>query len=114
MSAQKPEWFEYTEGNTPASGLRKVDKKLPIGILALVGVLLILGSIFTNANQESSANASTPSITQSVAPTNTTLEPAPQISPVQSVQSRGGDDHDGREHQGRDGDWREGHERGDD
>jgi hypothetical protein len=46
MTPKKPDWFEMTEGDTPATGLRKVNKTLPIGALLVAGALLFGGSLF--------------------------------------------------------------------
>ena len=51
----KPEWFEITENQTPSTGLRKVNKVLPIATLVVAGGLILGGSIFANANNESTS-----------------------------------------------------------
>lgn len=66
MTPKKPDWFELAEGDQPSSGVRKIDKKLPIAALAAVGVVIVAGSIFANANDEPSAVAETPSVSQNV------------------------------------------------
>jgi len=30
MTPKKPDWFEMTEGDSSSSGIRKVNKKLPL------------------------------------------------------------------------------------
>jgi hypothetical protein len=105
MTAQKPEWFELTE-NTPASGIRKVDKKLPIAAIVLAGAVLVAGSIFANAGDGPAAVADTQQSLTTTAPAavqppavSKSAAPAPQIStsPQDSLRGRG---HEGREHEG--------------
>ena len=118
MTAQKPEWFELTE-HTPATGIRKVDKKLPIVAIAVAGAIMVAGSIFANAGDGPAAVADTQQTLTTTAPTTTqpqtasqSAAPAPQIStsPQNSIkgeerESREHDgkpwgDHEGREHDG--------------
>ena len=103
MNAQKPEWFEYSESNTPASGIRKIDKKLPLGIIASVGAILIAGSIFATTSDESSANAS-PTVAATAQPSSSapsadaapSTSSAPRIAAQPKNRFEDGDD-DGRE-----------------
>jgi hypothetical protein len=62
----KPEWFELTENQTPSTGLRKVNKVLPIATLVVAGAVILGGSIFANANNEQSAVTENPTASQSV------------------------------------------------
>ena len=67
MTPKKPEWFEMTENGDSYSGIKRVDKKLPIITLVVAGAVVLGGSIFANANNEPSAVAETPAVAQSVA-----------------------------------------------
>ncbi len=105
MTAQKPEWFELTE-NTPATGIRKVDKKLPIAAIAVAGAIMVAGSIFANAGDGPAAVADTQQTLTTTAPTTTqpqtasqSVAPAPQIStsPQNSIR---GEEQESREHDG--------------
>ena len=106
MSAQKPEWFELTE-HTPATGIRKVDKKLPIAAITVAGAIIVAGSIFANAGDGPAAVADTQQTLTTTAPTTTqpqtasqSVAPAPQIStsPQNSIR---GEEREGREHDGK-------------
>jgi hypothetical protein len=117
MTAQKPEWFEITE-NTPATGIRKVNKKLPIAAIAVAGAIIVAGSIFANANDGPAAVADTQQTLTSPAPTSPqpqtasqsaapapqtasqSAAPAPQIStsPHNSIR---GEEREDREHDGK-------------
>lgn len=66
MSPQKPEWFELTENQTPSAGLRKVNKVLPITTIVVAGVLILGGSIFTNANGENQSTSTSASSAEAV------------------------------------------------
>jgi hypothetical protein len=105
MTAQRPEWFELTE-KTPATGIRKVDKKLPIAAIAVAGAIMVAGSIFANAGDGPAAIAETrQTLTTSSAATTQPQSasqsdaPAPQISTsphnLISGKEREGRDHDG-------------------
>ena len=104
MTAQKPELFELTE-HTPATGIRKVDKKLPIAAIAVAGAIMVAGSIFANAGDGPAAVADTQQTLTTTAPTTTQPQatsqsaPAPQIStsPQNSIR---GEEREGREHDG--------------
>ncbi len=123
MTSKKPEWFELTEGKSPSAGIRKINKKLPIATLVTAGAIILGGSIFATAQDESSAVADTPAASQSMtaaqigtpaisnnansapAPTAQTL-PSSKISSslnslpmpvVSNVPQRGDDDDDDRE-----------------
>ena len=122
MTSKKPEWFELTEGKSPSAGIRKINKKLPIATLVTAGAIILGGSIFATAQDEPSAVADTPVVSQSMAaaqigtpaisnnansapaPTGQTL-PSSKISsslnslpmPVVSNGPQRGDDDDNRE-----------------
>jgi len=105
MTAQKPEWFELTE-HTPATGIRKVDKKLPIVAIAVAGAIMVAGSIFANAGDGPAAVADTQQTLTTTAPTTTQPQttsqfaaPAPQIS-TSPQNSISGEEREGREHDG--------------
>jgi hypothetical protein len=61
MTPKKPDWFEMTEGDTPATGLRKVNKTLPIGALLVAGALLFGGSLFAQ-DQSADSNIASSSV----------------------------------------------------
>jgi hypothetical protein len=119
MTPKKPDWFEITEGGDAYAGIQKVNKKLPIVTLIVAGAVILGGSIFANANNEPSANADTPTASQSIAaaqpsasastptgnPSTTNSLPVPTVTNVPQRGDRDGD-HEGRERG-------EGHERGD-
>jgi hypothetical protein len=65
MTPKKPEWFELSEGDSASTGIRRVDKKLPLAALVATGAIILAGSIFANANDEPTAVADTTSVTQS-------------------------------------------------
>ena len=67
MTSKKPEWFELTEGKSPSAGIRKINKKLPIATLVTAGAIILGGSIFATAQDEPSAVADTPVVSQSMA-----------------------------------------------
>lgn len=67
MTPKKPDWFEMTEGDNSSSGIRKINKKLPLVALIAAGAIIAAGSIFANANNEPSAVAETPTTSQSAA-----------------------------------------------
>ena len=112
----KPEWFELTENQTPSAGLRKVNKVLPITTLVVAGGLLLGGSLFANANNESSTptenSVATQSAVASVSNNSAAVTPAKPTTVktvtganglpmpvVTNVPQRGDDDDD--EHEGR-------------
>jgi len=113
MTPKKPEWFELTDGEDSPANVRKINKKLPILALAATGLVIVAGSIFANANDESSASADTPSNVQSATPT---LSASPSSSAtganslpvptVSNIPQRGdGDHHDGMYRDHHDGDF---------
>ena len=67
MTSKKPEWFEITEKGDTYAGIQKVNKKLPIITLVVAGAVILGGSIFATANNEPSAVAETPTVSQTVA-----------------------------------------------
>ena len=71
MTPKKPDWFELTENGDAYAGIQKVNKKLPIATLVVAGAIILGGSIFTTANNEPSAVASTPSVTSQSLPSQT-------------------------------------------
>jgi cytoskeletal protein RodZ len=143
MTAPKPEWFEMSENNTPATGIRKIDKKLPLAAIISAGVVILAGSLFANANDEPAAVADTQQNVQSTV-SNTPLPknvassvqtqnkstttstqtkstpPAPKINNVPQSQVKNSErgEHEGRErgeHEGRErGEHEGGQERDDD
>jgi hypothetical protein len=104
MTPKKPDWFEMTEGDTPATGLRKVNKTLPIGALLVASALLFGGSLFAQDQSAVAVQTKTASIT--AAPVNSLG--VPKIAPVVGISS--GDDNDDDE----DGDHRGGRDHDDD
>jgi len=67
MTPKKPDWFEMTEGDSSSSGIRKVNKKLPLIALLAAGSIIAAGSIFASTNSEPTAVAETPTTSQSAA-----------------------------------------------
>jgi hypothetical protein len=127
MTPKKPEWFELTENGDSYAGIQKINKKLPIATLVVAGAVILGGSIFANANDEQTAVADTPTVSQSVvaqasSPSEQTTSaqvtsgasgvnslPLPTVT---NVPQRGDDDeHEGRErdhrHSGHDDDRHE-------
>ena len=110
MTPKKPDWFELTEKGDSYAGIQKVNKKLPIATLIVAGAVILGGSLFANANNEPSAVADTPTVSQSVAavtsPSATPSQANSLAAPtVTNIPQRG--DHEGREgdnHEGRDDD----------
>ena len=86
MTPKKPDWFEMTEGDTPATGLRKVNKTLPIGALLVAGALLFGGSLFAQ-DQSADSNIASSSVGETV-PANTTTDSSPSVQSVIAVQSK--------------------------
>jgi hypothetical protein len=86
MTPKKPEWFEMTEGDTPATGLRKVNKTLPIGALLVAGALLFGGSLFAQ-DQSADSNIASSSVAEA-APANTTTDSNPSVQSVVAVQTK--------------------------
>ena len=122
MTPKKPDWFEMTEGDSSSSGIRKVNKKLPLIALLAAGSIIAAGSIFASTNSEPTAVAKTPTTSQSAAanqqnnsqsapaPVGTSKSssglnsvPAPTVSKVPQRGENGDDREDGgREGEGHD------------
>ena len=64
MTPKKPEWFELSESDNPAQGIRKVNKKVPLTVAAAFGAMIVAGSVFANTQSEPAAVAETPITTQ--------------------------------------------------
>ena len=86
MTPKKPDWFEMTEGDTPATGLRKVNKTLPIGALLVACALLFGGSLFAQ-DQSADSNIAASSKAEA-APANTTTDSNPSIQSAVAVQTK--------------------------
>jgi hypothetical protein len=86
MTPKKPDWFEMTEGDTPATGLRKVNKTLPIGALLVAGALLFGGSLFAQ-DQSADSNIASSSVAEA-APANTTTDSNPSVQSAVAVQTK--------------------------
>ena len=86
MTPKKPDWFEMTEGDTPATGLRKVNKTLPIGALLVAGALLLGGSLFAQ-DQSADSNIASSSAAES-APLIASTDSNPAVQSVVAVQSK--------------------------
>ena len=125
MTPKKPDWFEMTEGDSSSSGIRKVNKKLPLIALLAAGSIIAAGSIFASTNSEPIAVAETPTTSQSAAanqqnnsqsapaPVGTSKSssglnsvPAPTVSKVPQ-RGENGEGREGREDGGHEG---EGHD----
>ena len=125
MTPKKPDWFEMTEGGSSSSGIRKVNKKLPLIALLAAGTIIAAGSIFASTNSEPIAVAETPTTSQSAAanqqnnsqsapapvgtsksPSGLNSLPAPTVSKVPQ-RGENGEGREGREDGGREG---EGHD----
>jgi hypothetical protein len=115
---EKSEWMQIAESDNASSNVRKVDKRLTLGILASVGAIVIAGSLFANASDEPSAVAYLTPITSNVSSTTSAAVPAPskatstlsaaipQVAKIQApaisqLPTGGGDDDDDDEHEGR-------------
>ena len=113
MTPKKPDWFELTDGEDSPANVRKLNKKLPIMALAATALVIVAGSIFANANDESSASADTPNTVQSAAPTvsaspssSATGANSLPVPTVSNIPQRGdGDHHDGMYRDHHDGDF---------
>ena len=86
MTPKKPDWFEMTEGDTPATGLRKVNKTLPIGALLVAGALLFGGSLFAQ-DQSADSNIASSSVAET-APLIASTDSNPSVQSVVAVQSK--------------------------
>jgi hypothetical protein len=96
MTPKKPDWFEMTEGDTPATGLRKVNKTLPIGALLVAGALLFGGSLFAQDQSAVAVQTKTASIT--AVPVNSVG--VPTIAPVVGISTGDDDDDEDGDHRG--------------
>ena len=86
MTPKKPDWFEMTEGDTPATGLRKVNKTLPIGALLVAGALLFGGSLFAQ-DQSADSNIASSSVAET-APLIASTDSNPTVQSVVAVQTK--------------------------
>ena len=86
MTPKKPDWFEMTEGDTPATGLRKVNKTLPIGALLVAGALLFGGSLFAQ-DQSADSNIASSSVAET-APLIASTDSNPSIQSAVAVQTK--------------------------
>lgn len=86
MTPKKPDWFEMTEGDTPATGLRKVNKTLPIGALLVAGAVLFGGSIFAQ-EQSADSNIASSSVVEA-APLNANSDSTPSVQSAVVVQRK--------------------------
>lgn len=108
MTPKKPDWFEMTEGDTPATGLRKMNKTLPIGALLVAGAVLFGGSLFAQDKSAVVVQRKTAPII--VATVNSVG--VPTIAPVVGISS--GDDDDEADQRGGRGHDDDGEEEDDD
>lgn len=67
MTPKKPDWFELTENGDSYAGIQKVNKVLPITTLVVAAGLILGGSLFANANNESSIPTQNSAVSQTVA-----------------------------------------------
>ena len=86
MTPKKPDWFEMTEGDTPATGLRKVNKTLPIGALLVAGALLFGGSLFAQ-DLRADSNIASSSVAEA-APLIASTDSNPSIQSAVAVQTK--------------------------
>ena len=86
MTPKKPDWFEMTEGDTPATGLRKVNKTLPIGALLVAGALLFGGSLFAQ-DQSADSNIASSSVAET-APLIASTDSNPAVQSAVAVQTK--------------------------
>ena len=86
MTPKKPDWFEMTEGDTPATGIRKVNKTLPIGALLVAGALLFGGSLFAQ-DQSADSNIASSSVAET-APLIASTDSNPSVQSVVAVQTK--------------------------
>jgi hypothetical protein len=75
-----------TEGDTPATGLRKVNKTLPIGALLVAGALLFGGSLFAQ-DQSADSNIASSSVAET-APLIASTDSNPAVQSVVAVQTK--------------------------
>lgn len=86
MTPKKPDWFEMTEGDTPATGLRKVNKTLPIGALLVAGAVLFGGSLFAQ-DQSADSNIASSSMAET-APLIASTDSNPSVQSAVVVQRK--------------------------
>ena len=86
MTPKKPDWFEMTEGDTPATGIRKVNKTLPIGALLVAGALLFGGSLFAQ-DQSADSNIASSSVAETE-PLIASTDSNPSVQSVVAVQTK--------------------------
>ena len=86
MTPKKPDWFEMTEGDTPATGIRKVNKTLPVSALLVAGALLFGGSLFAQ-DQSADSNIASSSVAET-APLIASTDSNPAVQSVVAVQTK--------------------------
>jgi len=86
MTPTKPDWFEMTEGDTPATGIRKVNKTLPVSALLVAGALLFRGSLFAQ-DQSADSNIASSSVAET-APLIASTDSNPSIQSAVAVQTK--------------------------
>jgi hypothetical protein len=86
MTPKKPDWFEMTEGDTPATGIRKVNKTLPVSALLVAGALLFGGSLFAQ-DQSADSNIASSSVAET-APLIASTDSNPSVQSVVAVQTK--------------------------
>jgi len=79
---EKSEWMRIAESDNTSSNVRKVDKRLTLGTLVSVGVIVIGGSLFANVSDEPSAVADVTSVASQVTSQPTSSAPSPSIAVV--------------------------------
>ena len=86
MTPKKPDWFEMTEGDTPATGIRKVNKTLPVSALLVAGALLFGGSLFAQ-DQSADSNIASSSVAETE-PLIASTDSNPSVQSVVAVQTK--------------------------
>lgn len=71
----KPEWFQLIDGDAPSAQVSRVNKKLPVIVLIVTGVIAVSGTFFASAS-DSQSPASTSAISD-VVDSNSTSEVTP-------------------------------------
>jgi len=99
MTPKKPDWFELTDSNQASAGVKKVNKKLSLGTLAVAGAILLGGSVFATTNSEPSAVADTASAAVINSVKSSASANSLPVPTVTNVPQRGDDD----EYEGREG-----------